>query len=313
MTLEISDIVHAWQARPQEQFALATLVRARGSSYRLPGARMLISRDGEAVGSISGGCLEEEVIARARAVLQAGRPSVMTFDTRRRFGCHGEIDIFVEQASPTFLCGLAQWHGSRRSGRVVTVFDCAHSQAGSRFISEDERAPANAFVQILEARIQLLVVGKGPDCLALARLAETLGWDLQRSDCAGELTGAYDQRTAALIKTHNFGRDFAALRFLLPLGLRYVGLIGPRQRREQLLGDLLDSGVRMTDSLFSPAGHDLGGDAPESIALAIVAEIHAVFAGRSGNHLRDQPSSIHPAHRDGVQDRGASSVLLAGG
>ncbi len=97
-----------------------------------------------------------------------------------------------------------------------------------------------------------------------------------------------------LIKTHNFGRDFAALRFLLPLGLRYVGLIGPRRRREHLLGDLLDSGVSVTENLFSPAGHDLGGDSPESIALAIVAEIHAVFAGRPGNHLRDHPRPIHP-------------------
>ena len=172
MNREISDIVQAWQARPQAQFALATLVRACGSSYRLPGARMLMARDGAAVGSISGGCLEDEVIDRARQVLQTGQPSVMTFDTRQRFGCHGEIEVFVEQASSTFLSDLAQWHTSRRGGRVVTIFDGEDAQAGSRFMSEDERVPTNAFVQTLEARLQLLVVGKGPDCLALTRLAE---------------------------------------------------------------------------------------------------------------------------------------------
>jgi xanthine dehydrogenase accessory factor len=59
---EIDDIVRAFERRPHERFALATLVQAHGSSYRRPGARMLIAPDGNAAGSLSAGCLEEEVV-----------------------------------------------------------------------------------------------------------------------------------------------------------------------------------------------------------------------------------------------------------
>ncbi len=311
MTREIGDIVKAWQKSPRSDFALATLVRARGSSYRQPGARMLISPDGATAGSISGGCLEEEVIERAREVLQSGEPSLICFDTRRRFGCHGEIEVFVEQAGSAFLSDLAKWYMGRACGRILTVFDCSHAGRGSRFLAEGESVTSDALVQTLEPRIRLVVVGKGPECRALLHLGEALDWDLQRFESAAELSAGYDSRTAALIKTHNFGRDFAALRLLLPLGLRYVGLIGPHRRREHLLGDLLDSGIHVTDNLFSPAGHDLGGDSPESIALAIVAEIHAVFAGRLGNQLRNRAGSIHPERRNAAPAKDDSDTVPA--
>src|SRR6266571_4640372 len=96
---EIHDILRESKKRRGESFALATLVRAEGSSYRRPGARMLISQDGHTIGSLSGGCLEDEVVSQAREVLQASEPTIMTFDTRRRFGCAGKIDIFIESVS----------------------------------------------------------------------------------------------------------------------------------------------------------------------------------------------------------------------
>jgi xanthine dehydrogenase accessory factor len=115
---------------------------------------------------------------------------------------------------------------------------------------------------------------------------------VQSIDSASQLNGPYDRWTAAVV-THNYGRDFAALRALLPLELRYIGLIGPRARREQLLGDLLDTGVTAGPSLYAPSGLDLGGDSPELIALAIMAEIEAVFAGGSQRSLRDRKAPIH--------------------
>jgi xanthine/CO dehydrogenase XdhC/CoxF family maturation factor len=80
---------------------------------------------------------------------------------------------------------------------------------------------------------------------------------------------------------------------LLPLGLRYIGLLGPRRRRDQLLGDVLDSGIEITGNIFGPAGLDLGGDSPEAIALSIIAEIQAVFAGGSYQPLRERRAPIH--------------------
>jgi xanthine dehydrogenase accessory factor len=254
---------------------------------------MLIARDGATAGSLSGGCLEDEVIARARDVLHSEASSLLTFDTRLRFGCHGEIAIWVEPASPEFLSRLADAHAQRKAVRLATRYEAAVEGSGTRVHEDDEIASALTLVHDVLPSIQLIVIGDGPDCSALRQLTETLGWTLQQVDGASELNGCFDDRTAALVKTHNYGRDFAALRFLLPLGLRYVGLLGPRRRREQLLGDLLDVGLSIPAGLFAPAGHDLGGDSPESIALAVVAEIHAVFADRAGYHLRNLRTPIH--------------------
>ena len=121
------------------------------------------------------------------------------------------------------------------------------------------------------------------------------GWSVSQLDSATELRSGYDEWTAAIVKTHNYGRDCAALRALLPLGLRYIGLLGPRRRRDQLVGDILDSGVEVNGSVFGPAGLDLGGDAPEVVALSIVAEIQTIFAGGSGQSLRDRRAPIHAA------------------
>jgi len=96
-----------------------------------------------------------------------------------------------------------------------------------------------------------------------------------------------------VVKTHNYGRDFSALRMLVPLGVRYLGLIGPRRRRDQLLADLFDITGPIDAELFSPAGLDLGAETPEEIALAIVAEIQSVFAAASVESLRNRRAPIH--------------------
>ena len=94
---------------------------------------------------------------------------------------------------------------------------------------------------------------------------------------------------------HNFGRDFLALDRLLPLQLRYVGLLGPRKRHAELLTRL--SEYRPLDfeskSLFAPAGLDIGSEAPEEIALAIVSEVAAVLSDRRAGFLRERKSDIH--------------------
>jgi xanthine dehydrogenase accessory factor len=87
-----------------EQAALATVVKVTGSSYRCPGARMLITGNGRWYGSISGGCLEGDALRKARQVISAGRPMTVTYDTREEsnknlgisLGCNGVIDVLIE-------------------------------------------------------------------------------------------------------------------------------------------------------------------------------------------------------------------------
>src|SRR6202035_1710724 len=101
---------------------------------------------------------------------------------------------------------------------------------------------ADAFVQEIKAPLQLLIFGDGPDSTPLRSFAEVLGWSVIEFDQASDLPARMDERTAAIVKSHNYGRDFAALRHLLQLDLRYVGLLGPRKRRDQLLNALHDDG-----------------------------------------------------------------------
>jgi xanthine dehydrogenase accessory factor len=92
----------------KQRAALATVVQVRGSSYRSPGARMLITDDGKWVGSISGGCLEGDALRKARAVMQEKKPMTVTYDTREEsnqnlgigLGCNGVIDVLIEPLDP---------------------------------------------------------------------------------------------------------------------------------------------------------------------------------------------------------------------
>jgi xanthine dehydrogenase accessory factor len=290
---EIRDILRAFEFHRGQPLALATLVRAQGSSYRRPGARMLVCPDGVTVGSLSGGCLEEEVAERSFEVIRTGTPSLMSFDTRLRFGCHGSIEIFIEAVAEGFLTELAAHFADRRNCSAVTVFEGENEKLGTRLLALEENVPGGAFVQEIAPPVQLVIFGDGPDSIPLRGFAEILGWRVIEVDRASELPASGDERTAAIVKSHNYGRDFAALRHLLQLDLRYVGLLGPRKRRDQLLAALLDDGVSLNSELFAPAGFDLGAETPEEVALAIISEIQTVFAEASGESLRDRKAPIH--------------------
>ena len=313
---ELQDIIQVFEQRRGEVFAMATLVRARGSTYRRPGARMLIASDGRVTGSLSGGCLEEEVAMLAQDVIGSGRPKLIPFDMRRRFGCNGEIEIFIEQPNKKFLFDLAEHIEARRSCIAVTEFNGADSGSrieqvgaidpidpsrigvGGRF---GEPPLPGVFVQRIDPPIQLVVVGSGHDSIPFRPLCELLGWKLIDAETIGEVPDCLDAWTAAIVKTHNYGRDFAALQKLVPLGLRYLGLIGPRRRRDQLLADLFDTAGPIDAELFAPAGLDLGAETPQEIALAVIAEIQSVFAASSVGSLRNRKAPIHAINYDLVQ------------
>ena len=295
---EISEIIRVFEQAEEQMFALATLVRARGSSYRRAGARMLVRLDGYAVGSLSGGCLEEEVSLLARAVIETGEPKLISFDMRQRFGCNGEIEVFIECADNDFLRDLGECFRVRQSCVAVTNFQNAADKLGSRIVGIGEALPAESFHQRIDPPIQLVVIGAGHDTLPFRSLCELLGWQFIEAPSIDNAPESFDAWTAAIVKTHHYGRDFAALQKLVPLGLRYLGLIGPRRRRDQLLADLVDITGPIDAELFAPAGLDLGAETPEEIALAVVAEIQSVFAAASAESLRNRKTPIHPINYD---------------
>jgi xanthine dehydrogenase accessory factor len=86
---------------------------------------------------------------------------------------------------------------------------------------------------------------------------------------------------AAIVMSHHFASDLTYLHALADSDVPYVGLLGPVVRRERLLGELGSASALLRPRLHAPIGLDLGASTPETIALAIVAEIHATMAGRA--------------------------------
>ena len=314
--------------------ALATLVGREGSSYRQPGARMLVNDRGVYVGSLSGGCLEDDLARFAQSVLTDGRSRLRTIDTRPHYGCPGRLEIFIERLPASFFQDLALRIGARAPCRLRTRFKSSAGPLGTTLETAAEDDPPayldkgdfigsagkTCFTEDIGRQPRLVVVSGSDDVEPLRRFAELLGWQFLRIVPLGEaarrevVEGDFvcpaedlpvrfppDERTAVLIMTHNLARDTHYLRHALPAPYAYVGLLGSRRRRDTILAELGEAGLladeSITDRLYSPVGLDLGATDPASIALSIVAEIQSLWSGRSAVHLRQRRAPIHDTAR----------------
>src|SRR6187551_1408292 len=140
---EIGDVLAAIEALSAkgERMALATIVAVRGSTYRRPGARLLVPEEGSPVGNISGGCLEGDVADMARVVMEEGRARLAGWDLTADddavwglgLGCNGAIEVFIEPAEEA----VAVTHALRtaldqeRPIAVVTVLESPEASAAA--------------------------------------------------------------------------------------------------------------------------------------------------------------------------------------
>ena len=354
-------VAGAWKEarRSGEEAVLATVVRVQGSTYRRPGARLLVLGDGRRIGSVSGGCLEDEV-ARKAWWLTEGGPTVQRYSTleeddgARRFGsgCEGVVHVLLERLVPgdvPQIRMLEACHRARRAGGMATVIESGSTaaRAGDRVLvgpdgaverhcADDDVAGAMAaavasalasarsgeqavggaqvFVEYVAPPRSLVVFGAGFDAMPVVRLAVEMGWHVTVADgrahyarrdrfpVADEVAVIDPARpldrvavadgAACLLMTHSAEQDRALLVALAPLPLAYIGVLGPRRRTEQLLRELTDLRFACASGLHSPVGLDIGGETPEEIALAAVAEIQASFARRDGGRLRDRADGL---------------------
>lgn len=335
---ERRELVGLW--RGGAAAALITLVRVQGSSYRRPGARMLIDQLGAAAGTISGGCLEAEMLRKAPWRVRRGagveRISTQFDDTTEMpfgLGCGGVLDLLVEpmetpEAQALFvalersLCGkesrVCTWLPERGSPlrRAVVAADGAVVFASSELSPEDVSAAAAAedgdstvrgfaiFAETLSAPQRLVVVGAGHDAKPLVSLAVLLGWDAVVLDGRAQLArperfpgalrvqvpvGAlapaeFRREDAVVVMTHSYEQDREAIAAALRVEPRYLGLLGARHRSAVLLHEVSEiTGLPLTECcarVHAPIGLDLGGDGPEAIALAIMAQAQACCMGK---------------------------------
>ncbi len=388
----ILDLAHSAQG---EVLAMATVVHVHGSSYRRPGARMLITASGQTAGMISGGCLDQDIFERAKVIMESGIADVVCYDSTAAedvvlglgLGCNGIVRVLIERVDANDPEGLLAFLGDcsdrRLTGSLVTVFDSDGELAvGSRLMRwSDGRITGNiddpetvgeltqtldsagesraeicairqanqtrlqVLVEVLSPPVALVVFGAGDDAKPLVQLAKQLSWHvtvvdsrpalvsrerfpsadavrcLRPDEITDVVSASHAHRTMAIIMTHRFAQDQELLRTVLPLHLRYVGILGSKARTERLLSEMARDGclfsAEQVERLHSPAGLDLGAETPAEIALSILAEMQATLATRSGGALRLKKGGIHempaPAATGAASRVNIGIVILAAG
>src|SRR5579862_3366566 len=328
------------------------LVEVAGSTYRKPGALMLIAADGEYSGLLSGGCLEGDLREHSRTVIASGTPRLVRYDTRGPddlvwglgLGCEGVMDILLLRCGPqndwqplTHLAAALAAYRATAVGVVVQSTsaelpvgtlalpaDAAGAQALPHGLSGPVRATLTRsaaegrvarldgpsaswklFVMPLSLPPRILLLGAGPDATPVVEFAARLGWKVtlvdHRPTYAAAARFPQAERVllgrpesvpqlldlthfcAAIVMSHHLPTDLIYLRALADTPIPYVGLLGPAARREKLLADLGGPGQRLRARLHAPVGLPLGGRTPESVALAIVAEVHAFVHQAAGD------------------------------
>lgn len=200
-------------------------------------------------------------------------------------------------------------------------------------VYRDAHGDIEVFLEYLAPRPRLVIFGGGHDAQPLVRIAHMLDWHVTLVDgrahfaraerfpeadrviaaAPGEVPLALDG-AVVLIMTHSYSQDLRWLRQALRAAPAYIGQLGPRERTQRLLAEIgpQAAGLPGMDRLHYPMGLDLGGDTPESVALAALAEITAVLNQRDGGMLKHRRAAIHPVDAAIAQRLEPERVALAG-
>jgi xanthine dehydrogenase accessory factor len=261
-----------------EAVALATLIHVEGSSYRRTGARLLIAANGDYAGSISGGCLEAEVIRKAQWMVRNGatvqRYSTLFDDTAEipyGLGCGGTVDVLIESANaPEFSALIAAMRASLQGERrhVATqlpspgqpLLRCILDESGDHLF-RSQAALVNPdkpfFDEWLDPPQRLILFGAGDDAQPIVSMAVLLGWTTHVLDSRSQWARperfpqadrvlatsslSYVDITpqdAVVIMSHSYEQDREWLASVLPSRPRYLGLLGSRHRSALLVSEV---------------------------------------------------------------------------
>jgi xanthine dehydrogenase accessory factor len=242
-----------------DEVALVTIVGSTGSTPQRVGAKMLVYADGRTVGTIGGGCYENDAFWKARDAIKARRPLSVKYELNDDFAqetglvCGGQMDVFIEpvEASPdVYVFG---------AGHVGTFVARMAHEVGFRVHVVDDRekfASRDRFAPEVD-----VIVDDIPAWLEARTLPPT----------------AY-----AVIVTRGHRHDLDTLRALVRNPLRYLGLIGSKAKVRRIFDALREEGVsaEALRPVHAPIGLDIGAITPQEIAISIVAELIAVKHGK---------------------------------
>jgi xanthine dehydrogenase accessory factor len=316
LDLAVLRTLRDWRAAGRRAL-LATVVRTWGSSPRPVGSIMALRDDGAVVGSVSGGCIEDDLIHRVTQAWPAGPPAFVTYglsaDEAHRFGlpCGGTLQLLLEHAPDA--ASLAELVPELEAGRLVrrhvrladghvtlAMADAGDTPAG---LSVDALELANTF----GPSYRLLLIGAGSLAEVLAQAAVACGFAVTVCDPREQYRGAWNvpsatlvtdmpddavrafrpnRRSAVVALTHDPKLDDMALLEALESEAFYVGAIGSR-RNQQARRDRLAEHFGLTAAVLArlrgPVGLDIGSKTPPEIAISAMAEILAVKNGKDSH------------------------------
>jgi xanthine dehydrogenase accessory factor len=234
-----------------------TVIRAQGSTPQRAGAKMLVFADGRIVGTIGGGCYENDAIGRARLALADGKPAVVHYELNDDFAqengliCGGRMDVHIDPLEPDpHLYVLGAGHVGFHLARMAAT-------AGFHLHIVDDRVKFANAERFPGADV---IVEPIPDWLHRAEIPST----------------AY-----VVVVTRGHQHDLDAIRALAARDLRYLGLIGSRAKVARIYEFLSAEGmpVECLDRVHAPIGIDIGAVTPAEIAVSILAQLIAVRRG----------------------------------
>ena len=313
---------------------LVTVVKTWGSSPRPIGALLAICESGQVVGSVSGGCIEDDLIAEVRrAGITRTLPEIVSYgisaDEAHRFGlpCGGTIELAIEPLGAA--SGVAEL--LERLDRHELVARRLDLHSGAVTLS---RCPPGVTLQLDDAaltsvhgpRWRLFIIGAGQLSRFVAQVATAMDYHVTVCDPREEyrvgwhvpgvrvvhvmpddlvLDSALDSRSAVLALTHDPKLDDLALMEALKSDAFYVGAIGSRannaSRRERL--KLFDVSDAQLARLHGPVGLYIGSKTPAEIAISILAEMTAVKNG--------VPAAQQLNHAKALEQAGAAAASAA--
>ena len=242
-----------------EPAALVTIVRSSGSTPQRTGAKMLVFADGRTVGTIGGGCYENDAMGRARQAIATGTPALVKYDLNDDFVqesgliCGGQMEVYIDPIAPSpMLYVIGAGHVGWHLGRMA-------ADAGFRIhVLDDREKFANADRFPFAEAIEVEEIGAW---LSTAQLSPA----------------AY-----VVVVTRGHTHDFDAIRALAVRDLKYLGLIGSRAKVARIFSALEDEGMprESLHRVHAPIGLDIGAVTPAEIAVSILAELIAIRHGR---------------------------------